>query len=63
MREAMLRLAETSKDPSKANSIAKAYFSDINDIDEWAAKHDASKISAAYEQSLKDITAFKALLN
>jgi len=62
MREAMLRLAEASKDPKEANAAAKAYFSDINDIYEWSSKKNQGLANAAYEKSVKDLSAFEALV-
>jgi hypothetical protein len=61
MREAMLRLADASKDPKAANAVAKAYFSDLNDIIEFSIKKNGDTVASAYAQSLKDLANFKAL--
>jgi hypothetical protein len=61
MREAMLRLADASKDPKAANAAAKAYFSDLNDIIEFSIKKNGDTVASAYAQSLKDLANFKAL--
>jgi len=60
MREAMLRLAAASPNAAASTANAKAYFSDINDIFEWATKKDAGKITQYYTESVADLKAFKA---
>jgi len=62
MRESMLRLARSSSDPKAAEAAAKTYFTDLNDMYEWATKKNADVITASYEKSLKDLAAFKALV-
>ena len=59
MRESMLRLAGNKPEAVKA---AKTYFVDLNDMFEWAEKKDGSKINAAYDKSVADMKAFKALV-
>lgn len=61
-REAMLRLAEASKDPKAATKAAKTYFQDINDINYWSLKKEGAKCQEAYDQSVKDLDAFNALI-
>ena len=61
-REAMLRLAEASKDPKAATKAAKTYFQDINDINEYSLKKNGAKCQAAYDASVADLAAYQALL-
>lgn len=56
------RLAESSKDSKSATAAAKAYFDDLNDINEWAIKKNAGKVLAAYDKSKTDAATFKSLL-
>lgn len=58
----MLRLASYSKNPTEATAAAKTYFSDLNDILEFASKKDAGASEAAYKKSLADIAAYKKLI-
>eukprot|EP00595_Chromulina_sp_UTEXLB2642_P000152 CAMPEP_0196761110 /NCGR_PEP_ID=MMETSP1095-20130614/227_1 /TAXON_ID=96789 ORGANISM="Chromulina nebulosa, Strain UTEXLB2642" /NCGR_SAMPLE_ID=MMETSP1095 /ASSEMBLY_ACC=CAM_ASM_000446 /LENGTH=185 /DNA_ID=CAMNT_0042110223 /DNA_START=127 /DNA_END=684 /DNA_ORIENTATION=+ len=62
LRNAALKLAEFSKDPTAATKAAKVYFDDLNDINEYGIKKDGAKVLAAYDKSLKDLAAFKALV-
>ncbi len=50
-----------AKDPKAASAAAKSYFSDLNDMFEWAEKKNAANVNAAYKKSLSDMVAFKAL--
>ena len=61
-REAMLRLAEASKDPKAATKAAKTYFQDINDINEYSLKKNGAKTMEAYDASVKDLAAYQSLL-
>lgn len=61
-REAMLRLAEASKDPKAATKAAKTYFQDINDVNEYSLKKNGAKCQAAYDASVADLAAYQALL-
>ena len=58
----MLKVAENSKSPEKSTAAAKAYFSDINDIFEFASKKDGAAVNKAYEKSVTDLAAFQALI-
>ena len=62
LREAMLRLADTSSNPKAATKAAKAYFSDINDIFVATKEKSATKCDAVYQKSLEDLKTFKSLL-
>lgn len=62
MRSSMLKVAENSKSPEKSTAAAKAYFSDINDIFEFASKKDGAAVNKAYEKSVTDLAAFQALI-
>ena len=62
LREAMLRLADTSSNPKAAKKAAKAYFSDINDIFVATKEKSATKSDAVYQKSLEDLKTFKSLL-
>merc|ERR1712146_714690 len=62
LREAMLRLAATSKDKAAATQAAKTYFVDINDIFVSTKAKDQGKVDQIYQKSLTDLKAFKALL-
>lgn len=62
MREAMLRLAASSKDPTAATAAAKTYFVDINDVIVNSIGHRAEVVESAYAASVKDLAAFKALI-
>lgn len=62
LREAMLRLAATSKDKAAATQAAKTYFVDINDIFVSTKYKDQDKVDAVYKKSLDDLKAFKSLL-
>mmetsp|Transcript_46745 Transcript_46745/g.130162 ORF Transcript_46745/g.130162 Transcript_46745/m.130162 type:complete len:211 (+) Transcript_46745:46-678(+) len=62
MRESMLRLASQAKDTKAANAAAKAYFADLGDVFVCSKKKSPEKTLAAYEQSVKDLNAFKAAL-
>lgn len=61
-REAMLRLAESAKDPKAATKAAKTYFQDINDINEYSLKKNPTKCMAAYDASVKDLASYQSLL-
>jgi hypothetical protein len=63
MRQSMNYLAAQSKNPTEATALAKAYFTDLNDIDVFSVMKKGDKVTAAYEKSVADLTAFKALLN
>ena len=58
----LLRLAAVANDPKAATAAAKAYFNDINDMNEWAIKKNGATVLAAYEKSKTDLAAFQALL-
>jgi hypothetical protein len=58
----IIRLADASKDPKAATAAAKAYFSDLNDITEWAIKKRGDVVNAAFEKSVKDLATFNALV-
>ena len=58
----MLRLANASKNPAQATAAAKTYFSDINDMYEFATKKDGATIDKLYTESVADLNAFKALI-
>ena len=62
LREAMNRLAESSSNPKAAASAAKAYFSDLNDIFEYATKKSTENILASYDAASKDLATFKTYL-
>ena len=62
MRESMLRLAASSKDSKAAEAAARTYFTDLNDMFEWATKKNGAVVTASYEKSVKDLAAFKALV-
>ena len=62
LREAMNRLADSSSDPSAAAFAAKAYFSDLNDMFEYATKKSTDKILASYDASKNDLAKFKSYL-
>ena len=62
MRESMLRLAAASKDPEAATKAAKAYFVDINDVVVNSIGHRADVVASAYENSVKNLAAYKALI-
>lgn len=62
MRESMLRLAASAPDSKSATAAAKVYFSDLNDMFEWANKKRSDIVTTSYEKSVKDLAAFKALV-
>lgn len=62
LREAMLRLAATSKDKAGATQAAKNYFVDINDIFVNTKFKDQGKVDEVYQKSLEDLKTFKSLL-
>jgi hypothetical protein len=56
------RLAAASKDSAAATQAAKVYFADLNDAVEWSKKKNGDRVLQAYEQSVKDLAAFQALI-
>ena len=58
----LLRLAASSKDSKAAEAAARTYFTDLNDMFEWATKKNGAVVTASYEKSVKDLAAFKALV-
>ena len=60
-RESLLRLAAASKDPKASTAAAKTYFDDLNDMFVGAKAKKQDVVTAAYEKSVKDLAAFKAL--
>ena len=62
LREAMLRLANSSKNPDAATASARAYFSDLDEIFEFALKKKGDVILGAYERSKSDFFQFKSYL-
>jgi hypothetical protein len=62
MRGSMTKLASVSKNPEKANFAAKQYFSDLNDIYVFSQGKNQGKVMAAYDESVKDLAKFKALV-
>eukprot|EP01041_Mallomonas_annulata_P003936 gene3936-7864_t len=58
MREALLRIAETSKDPKAATAAAKQYFNDLNDMFVMSQKKDGTTLLAVYDLSVKDLDNF-----
>ena len=63
MREAMLWLAKASTNSADATEAAKAYFTDLNDIAEYAVKKNGDNVMNAYQRSLNDLSVFEALLD
>lgn len=61
-RESLNRLAAASKTPKEAAALVKVYVEDLNDMFEYATKKSGDKVLAAYEKSLKDLAAVKAVL-
>ena len=55
------RVAASAKDPKAATDAAKVYTQDLNDMFQGAVKKNGGDVNAAYQKSLKDIAAFKAL--
>lgn len=58
----LFSLAASSSDPEAATAAAKAYFSDLNDIFEFATKKKGDVVLATYDKSLRDLETFKAFL-
>ena len=58
----MCRLAATATNQPAATSAAKAYFQDLNDMFVSAKQKNGPSVLAAYQKSLTDLTAFKALI-
>ena len=61
-RESLLRLAASSSNPKAAEAAARTYFNDLNDMFVGARMKKGDVVTAAYDKSVADLTAFKALL-
>lgn len=62
LRRFCFRLARASPNPAAAEAAAKKYFSSLEDVYVFAKKKDAPVVLSSYDQSVKDLAAFKALL-
>jgi hypothetical protein len=56
------RLSAVASSPKDAKAIAKSYFVDLNDMNEWAVKKTGAKVLDAYTKSKEDMAKFTALL-
>eukprot|EP00607_Mallomonas_marina_P011243 CAMPEP_0182416130 /NCGR_PEP_ID=MMETSP1167-20130531/265_1 /TAXON_ID=2988 /ORGANISM="Mallomonas Sp, Strain CCMP3275" /LENGTH=185 /DNA_ID=CAMNT_0024588589 /DNA_START=159 /DNA_END=716 /DNA_ORIENTATION=- len=62
MREALLRVAEASKNPEKAKAAAKKYFVDLNDMFVLSEQKNGGTLLEVYDLSVKDLDNFLALV-